>query len=99
MRPKYITRADVPEPVLAEEKEKIKQSLPADKLSNPKTLEFIVNGKLKKFYEDNVFVDMEYILDDEEGVTVGSYIKKLEKLMQTKGANISIGRTLSLSVK
>lgn len=55
---------------------------------------------MKKFYEDNVFTDMEYILDEEEeGITVGTYIKKLEKLMENKEAKISIARTLSLSVK
>ena len=81
------------------ERENIISGVPADKRGNPRTLDFIVEGRMKKFYEDNVFTDMEYILDEEEGVTVGTYIKKLERLMENKDAKISIARTLSLSVK
>ena len=85
---------------MGQERENIITGVPADKRGNPRTLDFIVEGRMKKFYEDNVFTDMEYILDEEEeGITVGTYIKKLEKLMENKEAKISIARTLSLSVK
>jgi len=60
-----------------------------------KQLEFILKGKLQKHYEENVFEEMEYILD-EKGLSIKEYIKnELESVSKSK---IEIGRCLSLVI-
>lgn len=73
-KPKYLYRKNIPEALLEEEKNKIKKEMEkAIKGKNPDTVNHIVEGKLKKFYEDNILMDMEFIL--EEGSTVISFVK------------------------
>ena len=68
-RPKYLYRKNIPETLLDKEKNKIKKEMEkAIKGKTPETVNHIVEGKLKKFYEDNILMDMEFIL--EEGSTV-----------------------------
>lgn len=54
---------------------------------------------MKKFYEDNVFLEMDYILNDEEEWTIGDYIRVLEKEIGVDANSLSIQRYVSLSVK
>ena len=68
-KPRFLYRKNIPETVLEEEKNKIKREM--DKAlqgKKPEIVNHIVEGKLKKFYEDNILMDMEFIL--EEGATV-----------------------------
>lgn len=74
-KPRFIQRSNIPESVLNEEKEKIKKDM--EKALKGKTAEVvghIVEGKLKKFYEDNVLEDMDFILQEDDGIKVRLYL-------------------------
>jgi len=63
MAPKYISEKDIP----PEELEKIKQAWREQALAEgkpEKVVERIVEGRLKKFYEENVLLHQTYIRDD-----------------------------------
>lgn len=74
MNPLYVSQEEVPEAVLAKEKEILietlneKQRQMADK---------ILPGKLKKFYEDNVLLDQIYVKDEEGKKTVKEIVDDL----------------------
>ena len=63
MAPKYISEKDIP----AEELESIKQAWREQALAEgkpEKVVERIVEGRLKKFYEESVLLHQTYIRDD-----------------------------------
>lgn len=84
--PKYISSEDVPEEVLEQEKEIIREQF-KDTKKPPEILERIVQGKLGKFYEEICLLDQPYIKDDKVSIKklIASYISKF-------GENIRVGR-------
>ena len=61
--PRYVASADMPEAELEQEKEIIRAQL-KDTKKPPQIIEKIVEGKLKKFYEEVCLLDQPYIKDD-----------------------------------
>lgn len=84
--PRWIASTDVPEDIVAKEKEiymdQAKQAGKPDKM-----LEKIAEGKLKKFYSDVCFLEQGFVKEPDK--TVGDLIK--EKIGQL-GENITVGR-------
>jgi elongation factor Ts len=84
--PRWISAEDVPEDVLAKEKDiymtQAKQAGKPDKM-----LEKIADGKLKKFYTEVCLLEQPFVKDQDK--TVGELIK--EKIAQL-GENITVGR-------
>lgn len=72
MRPEYLTRASIPTTVLESEVEKIKVDFGAGLKGKPaQVVEKMIEGKLKKFYEENVLLDQPFLADtDKEPKTV-----------------------------
>lgn len=97
MNPKWLTRGEVPKQNLDEEITAISKTMKEN--ANEKQKEMIIKGKLQKFYENNVFTDMEYLLDCDSELTIGNYINLLEKELEIPKGSLQIGRTLTLSVK
>src|SRR5512139_2677755 len=62
-KPRYIASTDVPEDIVAKEKEIIKAQL-GDMKKPPEIMEKIVAGKLGKFFEEVCLLDQPYIRDD-----------------------------------
>ena len=58
--PKFLSREDVPLPLIENEKDIIKEQ---SKGKPAHALEKIVEGKLAKFYEDNCLLDQVFIID------------------------------------
>ena len=85
-KPKWIASTDVPEDLVAKEKEIIKAQL-GDMKKPPEILEKIVQGKLGKFFEEVCLLDQPYIRDDKVKVR-----DLVTKLVQKMGENIRIGR-------
>ncbi len=85
-KPKWIASTDVPEDLVAKEKEIIKAQL-GDMKKPPEILEKIVQGKLGKFFEEVCLLDQPYIRDDKVKVR-----DLVTKLVQKMGENIKIGR-------
>ena len=69
--PRFLSREDVPEDVLAEEREIARDQ--ALKLGKPeKVLDKIVEGKIEKFYAETVLLEQAFVKDPER--TVGQLI-------------------------
>lgn len=69
--PRFLCREDVPEDVLAEEREIAREQ--ALKSGKPeKVLDRIVEGKIEKFYAENVLLEQAFVKDPEK--TVGQLV-------------------------
>ena len=90
--PLYLRREDVPEDVVAAEREALrKQALEEGK---PEAVaEKIVEGRLGKFFSEIVLLDQQYVKDDKK--TVGELVKEAAA---TLGENIQLGRFARVSV-
>lgn len=85
-KPRYISSSDVPEDLVAKEKEIIKAQL-GDMKKPPEIMEKIVQGKLGKFFEEICLLDQPYIRDDKFKVR-----DLITKLVAKSGENIKVGR-------
>src|SRR5437764_3475084 len=88
--PRYTNRSDVPEGDLAKEREILLEQLKNDPKNANKpddVLNKIIEGRLNKFYEDNVLVDQPFVKDPSK--TVGELVA--EKIGSIK-ENITIRR-------
>jgi len=85
-KPKWIAPSDVPEDIVAKEKEIIKAQL-GDMKKPPEILEKIVTGKLAKFFEEVCLLEQPYIREDK--IKVKDLITQLVAKM---GENIKVGR-------
>ena len=85
-RPSWISREDVPEDVVAKEKELIaaqarNEGKPAE------IVDKIVDGRIGSFYKDNVLLDQEFVRTDKFEGTIGELVQNLAVKM---GENISV---------
>ncbi len=87
--PRYIRVEDVPEDVIRVEKDKFREE--ALKEGKPEQIvERIVEGRMKKFYEDNCLLLQDYIRDDS---------MKVEELLQQAIAKIGENMTIRRFVR
>jgi elongation factor Ts len=85
-QPRYVSVEDVPEDIVEAEKDKFRED--AIREGKPEqVIDRIVEGRMKKFYEDNCLLLQTYIRDDT--MTVESLWKET---ISTIGENISIRR-------
>jgi elongation factor Ts len=84
--PRYVAPADVPAAELEQEREIIRAQL-KETNKPPQIIEKIVEGKLKKFYEEVCLLDQPYIKDDKVSIQqlIASYVNKF-------GENIKVRR-------
>lgn len=82
--PSYVDRTEVPEDVVAREKEIFAEQV---KDKPPAAIEKIVEGKLEKFFEQHCLVDQPFILDTDK--TVGQMVTER---IATIGENMKIAR-------
>lgn len=88
--PRYATREEVPADILDKEREILMEQLKNDPKNANKpddVLAKIIDGRLNKFYEDNVLIDQPFVKDPSK--TVGDLVT--EKIASIK-ENISIRR-------
>ncbi|MGI9860401.1 translation elongation factor Ts [Moorella naiadis] len=92
-RPEYVAREDVPEEVLAREKEILKaQALNEGKPE--KVVEKIVSGRLEKFYQENCLLEQPYIKDMDRTVQdlINEKVAKLgEKVVVRRFVRYEVG--------
>ena len=88
--PAYISRDNVPEDVLAKEKEILKEQF---KGKPEHILDKIVNGKMEDFYKENCLLDQAFVKDED---------KKIKDLISDKiakfGENIVVKRFVRFSL-
>jgi elongation factor Ts len=93
-QPKWITRDDVPEDAIADEKRLI--AAQAVNEGKPEHIvERIVEGRLNSFFADNVLYDQEFVKGDTFDGTVGELVKHLAAKM---GENISVSKMARLAI-
>ena len=81
LNPKSISENDLDSEVINAEKEIINQQL--KKTGKPDNiLEKMMNGKLKKFYEENTLLGQKFVIDP--SITVEEYIKKSSESLNCK---------------
>ncbi|MFV9671692.1 MAG: translation elongation factor Ts [Acidimicrobiia bacterium] len=93
-QPQWISRDDVPEDAIADEKRLI--AAQAVNEGKPEHIvEKIVEGRLNSFYADNVLYDQEFVKSDTFDGTVGELVKQLASKM---GENISVSKMARLAI-
>jgi elongation factor Ts len=93
-QPKWITRDDVPEDAIADEKRLI--AAQAVNEGKPEHIvERIVEGRLNSFFAYNVLYDQEFVKSDTFDGTVGELVKQLAAKM---GENISVSKMARLAI-
>ena len=92
--PQWVAREDVPDDVLAKEKELIAaQARNEDKPE--RIIEKIVEGRIGSFYKDNVLLDQTFVRPEAFEGTIGEMVQQLAAKM---GENISVKRFSRLQV-
>jgi len=93
-RPQWITRDDVPDDAIENEKRLI--AAQAVNEGKPEHIvERIVEGRLNSFFSDNVLYDQVYVKSEDFEGTVGELVKQLAAKM---GENISIAKMARVAV-
>ncbi len=93
-QPQWINREDVPEEVLAKERDVL--AAQARNENKPEHIvEKIVEGRINAFYKDNVLVDQTFVRPERFEGTVGEMVQQLAAKM---GENISVARFARLQV-
>jgi elongation factor Ts len=93
--PRYVAPADIPAAELEQEKEIIRAQL-QDTKKPPQIIEKIVEGKLKKFYEEVCLLDQSYIRDDKQTIQqlIASFIAKFgENIKVRRFARFELGKS------
>ncbi len=84
MNPQYVAKEDVPEEVLQNERE-VQTKLVEAEGKPANVAEKIVEGRLRKFYEDVCLLNQQYFI--ESSMTIAKYIESVEK---AQGASIKV---------
>jgi len=93
--PRYVSSADIPAAELEQEKEIIRAQL-QDTKKPPQIIEKIVEGKLKKFYQEVCLLDQPYIRDDKQTIQqiIASTIAKFgENIKVRRFARFELGKS------
>ena len=80
MSPVYVSRDDVPASVIEEEREIVTTQIKNDEANAKKpanVIEKMVDGKIRKYYEDNCLLEQGYVKEDK--ISVGGYIENYKK--------------------
>ncbi len=92
--PRWVQREDVDEQALADEKDIITRQAQAEGKPD-QVIPKIIEGRLEKFYQDNVLYDQEFVNSDKFEGTVGEMVAQLGAKM---GENISVRRVERVAV-
>jgi elongation factor Ts len=93
--PRFVSSADIPAAELEQEKEIIRGQL-QDTKKPPQIIEKIVEGKLKKYYEEVCLLDQPYIRDDKQTIQqiIASTIAKFgENIKVRRFARFELGKS------
>jgi len=93
-RPRWVTRDDVPEEILAKEKSLIEAQARHEGKPDH-IIDKIVEGRVGSFYEDNVLYDQTYIRPERFEGTIGEMVQRMAATMEE---NISVARISRLQV-
>jgi elongation factor Ts len=92
--PRYVAKEEIPAEEIEAEKEIIRAQL-QDTKKPPQIIEKIIEGKLKKYYEEICLLNQPYIKDDKMSVEqlIANYIAKFgENIKVKRFARFALGR-------
>ena len=92
-QPQYVSIESVPTEIIEKEKEIYREQL-RESGKPEQVIEKIIEGKLKKFYEENVLLEQEYIRDEDKKVKdlIAETVAKLgENIQVRRFARFAIG--------
>jgi elongation factor Ts len=96
MHPQFLTREDVPESVLAHERDVYRaQALQEGKPEN--IVDRIVDGRMEKFYKEACLMEQDFIRDEDQTIDdlVKAYINKTgENIVVRRFARFALGESL-----
>lgn len=87
-RPSYVRREDVPDDVIAKEKELIAAQA-RNEGKKDEIIDRIVEGRINSFFQENVLYDQQFVRTERFEGTVGEMVQELAVKM---GENISVNR-------
>lgn len=90
--PRWLSREDVPEAELTAERE-INKKLAEQEGKPANVLDRIIEGRMKKFYEDNCLLDQPYIRDDAKSIA-----DLVQDTIASTGENVTIRRFVRWTV-
>jgi len=93
--PRFVSSADIPAEELEQEKEIIRGQL-QDTKKPPQIIEKIVEGKLKKYYQEVCLLDQPYIRDDKQTIQqlIASTVAKFgENIKVRRFARFELGKS------
>jgi len=93
--PRYVSSSEIPSQVLDEEREIIRGQF-KDSNKPPEIVDRIVEGKLKKFFEEVCLIDQPFVKDDKTtvGKLLSTYIAKFgENIQINRFARFEIGKS------
>ena len=93
-RPEYVRQEDVPEEVVAKEKELIAAQA-RNEGKKEEIIDRIVDGRIKSFYAENVLYDQPFVRTERFEGTVGEMVQDLAVKM---GENISVSTFVRVQV-
>ncbi len=93
-RPEYVLQEDVPEDVIAKEKELIAAQA-RNEGKKEEIIDRIVDGRIKSFFAENVLYDQPFVRTERFEGTVGEMVKELAVKM---GENISVSTFVRVQV-
>jgi elongation factor Ts len=92
MAPQYVDREEVPADVLAAKRDEFAEGVPDDKA--PEIAQRIVEGKLRRWYEESCLIDQPFVKDDTMtvGELIGSAVGVLgERIVVRRFARFALG--------
>lgn len=90
--PSWVGIDDVPEAILQEQRDKIREEASAEK-KQKQVIDKIVEGRMRKFFEDSCLLEQAYIRDDSKSVK-----ELLKETIAKTGENITIRRFVRWTV-
>lgn len=93
-RPEYVRQEEVPEDVIAKEKDLIAAQA-RNEGKKEEIIDRIVDGRIKSFFADNVLYDQPFVRSERFEGTVGDMVQELAVKM---GENISVNRFVRVQV-
>jgi elongation factor Ts len=94
MSPSYVDRESVPVDVLSAKRDEFAEDVPAEKA--PEIARRIVEGKLRRWYEEHCLIDQPFVKDDTltVGELIGSAVGVLgERIVVRRFARFALGDT------
>ena len=92
-KPQYLTRDEVPEAEVAEERADARVASPRPRASPRQALDKIVEGRLNGWYKERVLLEQGYVKDEKQTITAAARRRHGRSPRSSSAQARAIGRT------